>query len=121
MKAGYKVTAETRRRALLTTQKVRQAIADSVTPWSESEQRIAVALIKFLTTGEPSKLLVRRITHVITNDRPRAQLLNGDIVMVSWVELDAYVGLRPEQQELIERAYAEACDSPHVTLDPQAI
>ena len=119
MKAGFKVTAETRRRALLTTQKVRQAIADSVTPWSESEQRIAVALIKLLTTGESSRLLVHRIMHVV-DDRPRAQLLNGDIVMVSWVELDAYVGLRPEQQELIERAYAEACDSPHVTLDPQA-
>lgn len=104
------------RRAILTTQKVRDAINRSSDPWSESEQCIAVELIKHLSGGAPSRLLIRKIMHVVI-DTVRPVKLHGEVVYVSWVELDQYVGLRPEQQRLIERSFREACEQANALVD----
>ncbi len=90
------------RLATLTSTKVRSA-NDGPHSWSESERRIAVELIKKLVYGRPSKLLVARIRH----DFIGMTDADGDR-MIERVELDQYVGLRPAQQELIERSYMEA-------------
>jgi hypothetical protein len=108
-KVSSSLVGENYRRAVLTTQKVRAAINRSSAPWSESEQRIAVELIKYLSGGTPSRLLVHKIMHVV-NDTVRPVELHGDVVYVSWIELDQYVGLRPEQQRLIERSFRESCE-----------
>lgn len=117
MKALSHLDDESRRRAILTTQKVRSEIALGETPWSESEQRITVALIKFLVTGTPSKLLVRKIKHVIADELPLTHDHDEAMTVVGYVETDEYVGLRLWQQALIERSFKQACDSANASLN----
>lgn len=117
MKTVSQLDDESRRRAILTTQKVRSEIALSTTPWSEAEQRIAVALIKFLVTGIPSKLLVRKIKHVITKELALTPALDEEVAVVDYVETDEYVGLRLWQQTLIERSFKQACEHVSTSLN----
>jgi hypothetical protein len=86
--------------ATLTSTKVRSA-HDGPYAWSEAERRIAVELIKKLVYGRPSMLLVPKLRHVFIEDE-------DGVKVVEAIELDQLVGLRPKQQELIERSYMEA-------------
>jgi hypothetical protein len=115
-KVSSSLVGENYRRAVLTTQKVRAAINQSSTPWSESEQRIAVELIRFLTYGTPSKLLIRKIKHDWSGKLYPVEL-KGRIVDVPWIELKQYVGLRPEQQQLIERSFRESCEQTNTLIN----
>lgn len=77
----------------------------SPTPWSVTEQLIAVALIKYRVFGEPSQLLVPRFERVLVGEALGEKFWED-------VETGSYVGIRPEQQQLIEMAYLEAsCQS----------
>jgi hypothetical protein len=109
VKTSSELSNEAKRCALLTTKKVLEAINESSTRWSVMEQLIAVELIKKLVGGTPSKLLVPRILHAI-NGATSIIVQDGEVVKLSWVELDEYVGLRSSQQRLIEKCHAEACE-----------
>lgn len=115
MSASSPMNDENRRRANLMTIKVREAVANSDRPWTELEQLRAIHLIRFLVWGTPSKLLVRKIRHVISEEHSYADTADGDVVRISYVETDQYVGLQFEQQKLIERTFQEVCERADTT------
>lgn len=69
--------------------------------WSASEQRIAIALVKATIYNSDSPLLVRKLRHETVDGNFTQQLC--------LIETEQFVGLRPEQQQFIERSirYAE--------------
>jgi hypothetical protein len=94
----------------------REAVNESSTPWTDEEQRIAVELMKSLVGGTPSKVLVRKIKHLIGSEVANAGS-GHEATVVGYIELDEYVGLRLYQQRIVEMAYQAACDQIPVSID----
>jgi hypothetical protein len=120
MNAYPRLNDETRRQARLTMVKVRTAIEQGDKPWSELQQHLAIHLIRFLAYGTTSKQLVRKITHVITDEHVSFPETDGQFAIMGCKETDQYVGLWPWQQLLIERSFQEACQSTDAPVSSSA-
>lgn len=116
MKTSHQPSAEKRRRFLLTAKKVCEAIKQDSNDWTRQERHIAAELIKQLVGDTPSRLLVRRIRHVLDGETSIV-MDGGAVIKVSYVELDEYVGLRSYQQRIVEKCYQEVCDQLSVSAD----
>ncbi|HET8884290.1 MAG TPA: hypothetical protein VFM68_02365 [Candidatus Saccharimonadales bacterium] len=83
---------------------VMQRVRPIASNWTAQEQRIAIALVKAMIHKISSPLLVRKLRHENIGSDTGGKYAQR----LSLIETDRFVGLRPEQQQLIEESIATA-------------